>query len=206
MKTFLHKNIFLTLGLLFISTVAVFSQDSCPTAKPLRNICLLVENDSITEENNDKKYRKRLYDAACTSITEQPKIRSEKVKTMWEKLEDRMVCNTIGFDVENGNLIKFAVSVLNDDFIDDVIYWKINLNKIDRSDDATVLDYVKKRIEYVKGTAVEPKLQSYYAKLRNAGAKHKSELKSTSYVYREKPIDRGYAIIPKYELSGFNLF
>lgn len=180
------KLIFLGLSFLLFSSAIVFSQDSCPTEKPLRNICGSVSAHDITKDGSTYSYRQKLFDAACTNLQESNEVRLEKIQKMWAKFEDRLVCTSFQFEVQNGNLIKFGANELNDDFISDVVEWKINLNRIDPSDEATVLDYLKNKIERVKGTALEPKLKSYYERLRKAGAKHKSELKSTSYVYQQK--------------------
>ena len=54
--------------------------------------------------------------------------------------------------------------------------WKVNLNKVDKTDGRTVLDYIKDQIERNKGLATEPVLQGYYNQLKKAGAKHRVEL------------------------------
>lgn len=99
-----------------------------------------------------------------------------KIKAVWDSNEEKLICNNTQFDITDGSLIKYAVNMKFDDFLLDLVKWKVNLNKIDESDGRTVLDYVKFHIEKEKGLGTEPILKRYYNLLREAGAKHKYEL------------------------------
>ncbi|MNI27394.1 hypothetical protein D3C73_811290 [compost metagenome] len=78
----------------------------------------------------------------------------------------------------DGNLLKYVVSYRFTEFIDDAIRWRLPLNKIDYTDNRTLLDYVKYHTVKNKGNALEELYQVYYDKLRSAGAKHRTELVS----------------------------
>ena len=100
-----------------------------------------------------------------------------KIRAMWTKYEDKLICNNTRFDVLDGNMLKFAASARFEDFLfDTAMIWQVNLNRVDPSDGRTVLDYVQKEIDKNRGSALEGKLKTYYDMLRTSGAKHRSEL------------------------------
>lgn len=63
-----------------------------------------------------------------------------------------------------------------EEFLIDMVSWKVNLNKLDEADNMTPLDYIKMQIERNKGNSSEPYLKSYYNMFQKAGAKHKAAL------------------------------
>jgi hypothetical protein len=122
-------------------------------------------------------YEKLIYEAACVASSDTEEVRNDKTRRMWAANEDKLVCNRPRFDVQHGNVLKYAASVRFEDFLfDAAMMWKVDLNRVDPSDGRTVLDYVQKETERNKGTSVESKLRSYYDMLRSSGAKHRSEL------------------------------
>ena len=122
-------------------------------------------------------YQKLVNEAACVDSSDADEVRGEKIRRMWKANEDKLVCNSPRFDVQQGNVLKYAASVRFEDFLfDAAMIWKVDLNRVDPSDGRTVLDYVQKELERNKGTSVESKLRSYYDMLRTSGARHRSEL------------------------------
>lgn len=100
-----------------------------------------------------------------------------KIQIFWKEYSDILFCDALDFNVPKGSIIKLAVARRFENFIDDVTEtWNVDLNKIDRSDNMTVLDYVRKELEMRNGTPHEPVLKRYYKKFRSYGAKHKDEL------------------------------
>ena len=152
----------------------------CPNPKKLRGICLAVHSrheDTSLGGRYKFLYQKRLIEAACVDISKDSEtVIAAKISKMWKEHEDKLICNSVQFDVISGNILKFAVTHLFEEVLDDAIRWKLNLNKVDETDQRTLLDYVKERMESHKGGGIEPHLKSYYRMLRAAGAKHKSEL------------------------------
>lgn len=146
----------------------------------LKNICMTI--DSRTKDPNPignyiYLYQRKIVDAAGVDINkDSPEVIREKIIRMWTLFEPLLVCDNLQFDVSSGNIIKYAISTLFDEFVYDMVTWKVPLNKIDNSDNKTALDYLRSQIERNKGNALEPKLQNYYKLLRGAGARHKSEL------------------------------
>lgn len=115
--------------------------------------------------------------AACVSDSDDEESTSKKVQKMWTQYEDKLICNNTRFDVIDGNMLKFAASARFEDFLfDAAMIWKVDLNRVDPGDGRTVLDYVQKELDKYKGTAIEPKLRSYFDMLRSSGAKFSSEL------------------------------
>ena len=152
----------------------------CPNPKKLRGLCMFV--DSKEREPNSQgrfvfKYQKRLLEAACADpIKDNEEEIGRKIAKLWKDNEAILICNNTKFDVANGNILKFAVNVKFDEFLIDLAHWKIDFNKVDETDGRTTLDYLALQVEKNKGLPQEDVLKSYYAMLRKAGAKHKSEL------------------------------
>ncbi len=148
--------------------------------RKLRGLCLYIGSDVEAEQPKGPYkyiYQQKILDAAKVDIEKDSEILiAQKVSQLWKEYEEKLTCNDTTFDVIKGSIIKYAVGKLDDKFIDDVIKWKIDLNKVDEFDEKTVLDYVKDKIERAKGSSLEPRYNSYYRWLKNAGAKHKSEL------------------------------
>lgn len=156
------------------------TEEICPNPKKIRLLCMYIHDRS--EEPEESKYRytyqKVIHEAACVKSDDKKTVRFKKIQDMWKKLEDQLICNNTQFSVPNGNVIKYAATTMFDEFINDVIYWGVDLNKVDKTDGRTVLDYLKDSIERAKKgqPATAKTLQEYYDMLREAGAKHKSEL------------------------------
>ncbi|WPU63842.1 hypothetical protein [Peredibacter starrii] len=153
---------------------------NCPDKKKLMNMCMFIGSrtkDPKPVGASEYMYYRRIMEASCVDSKNDSEAETQnKIKKMWNKLENEMVCNSTIFDISNGNYIKYAVNTKFDEFIENVTEWKVNLNKVDASDGRTVLDYVKFHMEKNKGNTIEKKMKYYYDLLREAGAKHKSEL------------------------------
>lgn len=152
----------------------------CHKPEKLKGLCTL-----ITGRNLDPNpigffkylYQRRILEAACaTDVTDEVK-QAELVQRMFATEIESLTCTNGQFDVIDGNIIKYAISAKFDEFLDDMILWKVNLNTVDKADKRTVLDYVKYSMKRNEGNALENKLQSYHQQLRDAGAKYASELK-----------------------------
>lgn len=153
---------------------AVTADDECPNARPLRGIC----NHVITPEDDEgeRSQIKKLKQAACVLPNDSPEIEGKKIREMWNKYEDRLVCDTIAFSVIGGNIIKATILVQNNNFLELLINWKVNFNRIDPADNRTVLDYIRDELNKNPPKATRQFLEMYYERLKLKGAKHKSEL------------------------------
>lgn len=150
----------------------------------MKNLCTIVSGRMVDKSiDGDYKYlyQRRIYEAAKVDKSRESKeAAAKKIADMWgvcEKL-NLLNCNSTQFDVMDGNLLKYAVSYRFTEFIDDAIRWGLPLNKIDYTDNRTLLYYVDYHAVKNKGNALEELFQVYYDKLRSAGAKHRTELVS----------------------------
>ena len=122
-------------------------------------------------------YQKLMYEGACIDIESMSEREINlKLRTWWDINKEYLKCDTIQVGVTNGSVLKYAAKANTWTFIDEAINAGFDLNIIDESDNRTVLDYVKDEIKKRKNTSLEGELIVTYSKLRNAGAKHKSEL------------------------------
>lgn len=133
-------------------------------------------------------YEKRIMDAACVSRFDDEAARNRKVRHLWAQYEDKLVCNSPRFDVQNGSMLKYAVSSRDEDFLfDAACVWKVDLNRIDPSDGRTVLDYAFDEYLRNEDKAIGRKIKGYYDFLRfgcDGGrkrilARHRDELCAT---------------------------
>lgn len=159
---------------------AAVSDVQCSDPKKLRMLCMYVGGMSEDPEPRGRyryKYQRKLFEAACVDLEKDSEATiAAKVSRVWRQYEDSLTCDNSRFDVVNGNLLKYAVNIKFDVFLYDVVDWKVNLNRVDSSDNRTVLDYVEYQMRINKGNASFRILESYYALLRKAGAKHQREL------------------------------
>lgn len=121
-------------------------------------------------------YQRRILEADCVENETDEKKQAGQISGMFDAFADRLVCSG-QFDIINGSVIKYAVNKKFDEFIDDLILWKVNLNHVDKGDGRTLLDYIQHQINRNKGNALESKLKSYFDQVRAEGAKFASELK-----------------------------
>ena len=169
----------LSLALLPVLASGQTAAQECPDAKKVKALCMYIDSRTPAEVSDSVryKYQRQVLNAACVTPEDSEAVKEQKIQSMWKQFEDRLVCNNLQFDVSNGNIIKFAASSLFDPFIYDVIKWKVELNRVDATDGRTVLDYLKYRIDQQQnGGPVKEQFEIYYRALREAGAKHKSEL------------------------------
>lgn len=163
----------------FITAAQSVTDPPCANEAKLRGICAAVSNQDQTAEETQKypyRYTRKIFEASCVDMYNDPdEVIAQKVSAMWARNADRLTCTDTSFDVEKGSIIRYAVNAKFDKFIWDVVGWKIDLNKVDESDNRTVLDYVRDQIISYKGLSEQGTLESYYDHLRRAGAKHRDE-------------------------------
>ena len=156
----------------------------CPDLERLVNICTNLSGftkDPAPRGDYSYMYQRKIYDAACVDLQKDSEaLMKRKIQEMWRIDErqprPRMTCNNLQFDVASGNILKFAVSTRFQEFLEDAENWGVNLNRVDASDQRTVLDYVKDELDRTSNPSTRSTLQVYYNTLRRAGAKHRSEL------------------------------
>lgn len=152
----------------------------CANEAKLRGICAAVSTRERVGSGMQRypyRYMRKILEASCVDVeNDSDDVIANKVSAMWARNADKLTCTDTSFDVEKGSIIKYAVNAKFDLFIYQVVSWKVDLNRIDESDNRTVLDYVRDQIISYKGLPAELDLRGYYELLRKAGAKHGSEL------------------------------
>ena len=156
----------------------------CPDLERLTNICSSIGGfvkDPAPRGDYSYMYQRKIYDAACVDLQKDSEaLMKRKIQEMWRIDErqprPRMTCNNLQFDVASGNILKFAVRKRFQEFLEDAVWWGVHLNRVDASDQRTVLDYVKDELDRTSHPSTRSTLQAYYQILREGGAKHRSEL------------------------------
>jgi hypothetical protein len=148
--------------------------------KYLRGLCMYVGSKERIPDRNGRYvwgYQNRIFLAArVDTLKDSEAVIADKISRMWNKYENYLHCKNTQFDIINGSIIKYAVNMKFEEFLIDMVSWKVNLNKVDEADDMTVLDYIQMQIGRNKGLPSEPYLKMYYNMFKKAGAKHKVEL------------------------------
>ncbi len=124
------------------------------------------------------RYEKKIYDAACVNFaTDSPASARLKIQTLWNGHEVAFQCDALNFPVQRGNILKYAAQMENYNVLDNAIkYWRLDLNIIDHSDNATLLDFIERRYVMHKDTETSRTLENYWALLRRSGAKRCREI------------------------------
>lgn len=170
---------------LTLSPFAAMAQQ-CPNGDDLGKLCIAILGVQRDASNEYRfHYQKLIMDAACATKSDSDSVRAQKVQRMWKQYEDRLICGSTSFDVQNGSLLKLAVSRRMDDFVfDAACVWNVDLNQIDSADGRTVLDYTFKEYMQNEGTAISSRIKTYYDMLRfgcdggrtSIKARHRDEL------------------------------
>ncbi|MBQ5949801.1 hypothetical protein [Massilia sp. ST3] len=150
----------------------------CPRLERLKNMCLVVGTRMKDSATGTYMFETLLRDAACVGGAETEQQAGERIAANWKRFEASgyLQCTNANFDLDKGNIVKYAVSKKFEDFVDRLIAWNVDLNRVDASDGGTVLDYVATHIERNKGNALESTYRMYYMKLRQAGVLFQREL------------------------------
>lgn len=153
----------------------------CPNPAKLKNLCNFVGKRYADEDEDSPyvyQYERMIHQAACVDMTKDSEAEiATKVQKLWNSHKESFQCNLIDFSIKNGSILKYAAAKKSYEFLDLAIdTWKVNLNNIDPDDNGTLLDYIEKEMEMYKGTHIEETMKRYHKKLRNAGAKRRSEL------------------------------
>lgn len=152
-----------------------------PTMPNPKHFCGDVGSKSLykgDDANFAYVFEKVMFESACADVENMSeKELAQKLSVWWDLYKDKLLCDSLEFNVPNGSVFKQAINGKITAFVDDAIYYKFDLNFVDKADDRTVLDYTRDEIKKHSETSeIRKVLEGYYNKLRNAGAKHKSEL------------------------------
>ena len=146
----------------------------------MRGLCMYIGSKEKIEGRDGRYvwgYQREIFKAAgVDTLKDDEAMIAKKVSAMWNNNDELFACASTQFDVTYGSIIKYAINMKFEEFLIDMVQWKVNLNKVDDADNMTIMDYLQMQIERDKGLPSEPYLKSYYAMFKKAGAKHKVEL------------------------------
>jgi hypothetical protein len=152
--------------------------DECPRPSDGKfvNICTLVEN-------KDLAFKTEFMAMSCVnSKKDSQETINSKVNYMWETYYKEFGCDSTGFTVGQGNILKYSITQEFEIFVDGVVKdFGLNINLKDPSDGKTLLDFTKDEIDrYKKNPAYSykvPELERIYTHLKvDLKAKHSNEL------------------------------
>jgi hypothetical protein len=148
--------------------------------KRMRGLCMYIGSKEKIEGRDGRYvwgYQREIFKAAgVDTLKDDETMIAKKISTMWNNNDELFACASTQFDVTYGSIIKYAINMMFEEFLIDMVQWKVNLNKVDDADNMTIMDYLQVQLERNKGLPSEPYLKGYYAMFKKAGAKHRVEL------------------------------
>ena len=131
--------------------------DTCPPPKTLDYKALCADIGSKTKVPEKEQtfyeytYEKRILQLACVNIgVDDEETTKSKVQLFWNKYKTNCKCDSVTFGVQNGNILKFALSQSHPQFIETLSAYGIDINFTDPADGLNLLDYVISEIERMK--------------------------------------------------------
>lgn len=158
------------------------AQQSQPRALNMADLCASVESQTLELEPRHPlvmhQYETMLFDAGGVLPQDDEATVARKMRALFAARMPEMLCHPVNFYPQDGNILKLAVARQSMPFIDEVVtLWKVNLNQIDKADNATVLDYIaRKRAEAGSNRRLVEVYQQFYDRFRAAGARLRSEV------------------------------
>lgn len=146
----------------------------CPAPKP--KDYLYICDEITSKRNTDEKYfdkftmmyEQKMWEMPCAfPHTDSVPEATIKINRMWNKYKLDFKCDTLGFNVPQGNVLKFAISDGYETFIETIVEnYGLDINFKD-NDGKTVLDYVNDEIKrrYIPGNPGPTFFLMHYKKL-----------------------------------------
>ena len=166
-------------GLTFSAAQRHPKEDACfeklktaGSAKALRGICEHVITPDLVDD--ELSYITRFKKAAGVTSKDSEEEMHRKIREVWNKYEDCLICDAIAFSVRGGNILKPATVSRNKEFYNTILKWGVNLNRIDPVDGRTVLDYFRDKMS--KNPPNVEFYRAYYSVLKEYGAKHAADI------------------------------
>ncbi|MBC7381923.1 MAG: hypothetical protein H7296_02890 [Bacteroidia bacterium] len=94
-------------------------------------------------------YERRLMDMACADYkNESQEATAIIVKKWWNNHKTKFRCQSSAFNIDNGNILKFAVVNGFKTFLETIVgTYNMDINFIDPADNRNVLDYVNDELK-----------------------------------------------------------
>lgn len=125
----------------------------------------VIEKES---EHYEYVYEKRILQLSCVNVEiDDEETIKRKVQLFWNKYKINCKCDSVSFNVPNGNILKFSTSK-NTDFTENlVLIYDCDINFIDPADNRNLLDYVIDEIEKLKTTGASKSSVQVYERYRD---------------------------------------
>lgn len=112
-------------------------------------------------------YEKRIWDLSCADPhVDTEEVSKQKIGIMWNKYKKDFKCDSLEFNVQNGNLLKFSISQSMPEVIETLaITLGLDINFVDPADNKNVLDYVNfeiTRLSKLQNSAAVIKIYNEY--------------------------------------------
>lgn len=124
-----------------------------------------------------------LFRKSTETVNRQQKVGRVKVRAYWDKYKKDIRCpETEQRASDDLNITKYAVDSVNIRFTRELaVVYKLDFNFVDEKDGLTLLDYIQKRLDYMKTLTPAPEIrireyEAAYRAVVRAGGKHKKDL------------------------------
>jgi hypothetical protein len=131
--------------------------DSCrpPTINNFKVLCADVASRAKAPQFQDEieyNYEYEILRLACVNIgNDSEAITNQKVQKWWNKYKTSCTCDAIGFGLQNGSFLKFALAKNMPDVIETLAsIYGCDINFIDPADGLNLLDYLVAEIARLK--------------------------------------------------------
>ncbi|MGS0746899.1 hypothetical protein [Halpernia sp. GG3] len=127
-----------------------------PTRDDYKLLCGDVASKAKVDEKETKYYEyvyeKRILQLSCVNLeVDDDQTIKRKVQQFWNKYKTNCTCDSVSFNIPNGNILKFSIAKNFLDFLDTfVLNYNLDINFIDPADGKNLLDYLNDEIEKLK--------------------------------------------------------
>ena len=144
----------LLLATVFTSQAQEKQNDICDCPEPERvdyaQICSYSKDQkrAIEPSNLTYLFEQKILEMSCVNLkNDSQETIIQKVNCMWNKYKSNFSCDSLGFSIPNGNILKFT---LNFNFADFIYYmgdyYNVDFTFVDPADGKTLLEYLDKEI------------------------------------------------------------
>lgn len=134
------------------------AKDTClePEVKDFQSWCaditMRTRAPKSEREYFEYHYEKRLWKMACVEIgIDNEETVKKKIQLFWNKYKTKCKCDSLGFGIQHGNFLKFAVAMNMLEVLDTfVMTYGLDINFIDPADNRNLLDYINAEIDRSK--------------------------------------------------------
>jgi len=152
-----------------------------PAANDYKALCLDISSRAKVSAKEqafyEYTYEKRVLQLACINLElDDEETIKNKVQLFWNKYKTNCKCDSVAFGLQNGNILKFALSQNMPSVIETLASsYELDINFIDPADGLNLLDYVNGEIirlkELINSEGTVKVYENYKAGIIGIGAK-----------------------------------